>query len=285
LAFVAYASILFIEKVAFDSHSLTAHNHSDKKEDHDEITLVYDAELKEYMDNNINEPLYKQINNHQDHIYNNNAGGNKTKTFKEDNIINTTIIGKDENKITNHNHIHNEFNSHKHPHKPNQIHNKHSHNISKEEIVNKDLNEKHLPNIDNFVLNETENGDNLDYNIDEEKHTTRPRVNTFDHSKLQISQMRKHLNGALFQENKKKKKKRSKILDVNCAHDHSHHEESDSDIEEATLKNVVSSKGKFLSLLQARNICKIFSILLLIIIIKKKYNLSLENFYINKRYF
>lgn len=168
--------------------------------------------------------------------------------------------------------------SHKHPHDPVHIHNKH-HDHSKEEFVDTNKNGinsinasnanvnavNHELNVDNFVLNETENGDNLDNNIDEGKHTTRPRVNTFDRSKLPINQMRKHLNGVLLQENqqqlkkkKKKKHRKSHVLDANCAHDHSHHEDSDSDIEEATLKNVVSSKGKFLSLLQARNICNFF---------------------------
>ena len=118
--------------------------------------------------------------------------------------------------------------------------------------------------MDKFVLNETENGDNLDENIDEDKHTTRPRVNTFDQSKLPINQMRKHLNGVLLQEaskhhhKKKKKQRKSTVLDANCEHDHQQNHDSDSDLEEATLKNVVSSKGKFLSLLQARNICNDF---------------------------
>jgi hypothetical protein len=159
-----------------------------------------------------------------------------------------------------------------------QIHNKHhdhhlhhhNHN-SKEEVVDTNKNPVYVDNnnnkgglnVDQFVLNETENGDNLDENIDEDKHTTRPRVNTFDKSKLPINQMRKHLNGVLLQESrnqlqqkKKKKKQRKSVLDANCEHDQQHNRDSDSDLDEATLKNVVSSKGKFLSLLQARNICK-----------------------------
>jgi len=165
------------------------------------------------------------------------------------------------NNISNH--------SHKHPHDPVQINNK-NHDHSKDEIIgiNRNVNEKvanvnNELNVDKFVLNETENGDNIDDNIDEDKHTTRPRVNNFDHSKLPINQMRKHLNGVLIQENNqqlknkiKKKHKKSYVLNKNCDHDNSNHNDSDSDIEEATLKNVVSSKGKFLSLLQARNICK-----------------------------
>lgn len=161
----------------------------------------------------------------------------------------------------------NKQNGHKHPHNPVQIHNKH-HNHSKEEVVDTNKNDvnnnnKDELNVDKFVLNETENGDYLDENIDEDKHTTRPRINTYDQSKLPINQMRRHLNGVLLQENrkkqhdkKKKKHRKSYALDANCEHDHQHNHDSDSDLDEATLKNVVSSKGKFLSLLQARNICK-----------------------------
>jgi len=150
-----------------------------------------------------------------------------------------------------------------------QRYNNHHEHLSKKEIIDttnineilNNNNNKNELNVDNFVLNETENGDYLDDNIDEDKYTTRPRVNTYDHSRLPSNQIRKHLNGVLLQktmQNKKKKKKqrKSNILDSNCAHDHSHHDDSDSDLEEATLKNVVSSKGKFLSLLQARNISK-----------------------------
>lgn len=114
-------------------------------------------------------------------------------------------------------------------------------------------------NVDNFVKNdETANGDHLDQDISEGKHTTRPRTNTYDNTKLPINQMRKHLNNVLHpRKNKKNKKKMHSHIEAErgCEHGHSHHNDNDSDIEEATMKNVISSKGKFLSLLQARNLC------------------------------
>ena len=240
---------------------------------------MYEGDHKEFIDQEHHEPLYKQIqdipdtnanHNHKHEIHN----SKKTKTFREDNSNNTIRLTKDEIKLSTLHNINNlndvSLHNHKHPHNPVHVHNKH-HDHAKEELVgtnkNGDANivvTNNELNVDKFVLNETENGDNLDQNIDEDKHTTRPRVNTFDHSKLPINQMRKHLNGVLIQENqqqlKKKKKnkhKKSHDLDANCAHDNSHNNDSDSDIEEATLKNVVSSKGKFLSLLQARNICNL----------------------------
>lgn len=258
---------MFIEKVAFDSHSLTAHNHAGKKDDHDEITILYDADHKEFIDQESSQPLYKQIHDQSETNINNHFNAeNKTKTLQEENIKLTNLPLILHNNTSHH--------SHKHPHNQAHIHNKHNHHTN-EEIVNKaykngvinnneNANINNELNVDKFVLNETENGDYLDQNIDEGKHTTRPRVNTFDQSKLPINQMRKHLNGVLLQENskqinkmKKKSHRKNKILDANCEHDHLHNDESDSDLEEATLKNVVSSKGKFLSLLQARNICKI----------------------------
>ncbi len=176
----------------------------------------------------------------------------KTKTYKEDNKINSIQIVKDEIKQQSHHNHNDESCSHKYPHNHSQNQKEHDHHFSKDESFK--LNEE--ANLDNFVINGIENVDNFDNNIGKLKHTTKHRFKTFDNSKILISPMTKQSSGVLL--NDKRKRIRSKILDANCAHDHSFHEENDSDIEEATLKNVVSSKGKFLSLLQARNICKIF---------------------------
>lgn len=233
--------------MAFDSHSLTAHNHADKKDDHDDITLVYDADQKEFIDKTLNEPLFKQFNQTNNDIP-------ITKTFKEDKEIYKVKKNKEELNIVHndHDHDHNHDHNHKHPHDPVKIHNKH-HDHSKNDTIEV---QKNVPNVDNFILNESENRDNFDSTPVDDKTIIRPRGNTFDHSKMGFSKIRKNFNGDTLNENKKKKKKkRSKILAANCAHDYSHIDQSDSDIEEATLKNVVSSKGKFVSLLQARNIC------------------------------
>jgi hypothetical protein len=53
-------------------------------------------------------------------------------------------------------------------------------------------------------------------------------------------------------------------LDPNCEHEinpNAYFQES-SDIGEETVKNIVSTKGKFVSLLQARNLCKFFFLFL-----------------------
>jgi len=266
--------------VAFDSHALTAHNHSDNdNHDHDE-TLLYDGNQKEFIDQENHEHLYKHIqqNPEEQNAKNNYHIPSANKTFKEENSLNNTIkISKDEKLTTlskfNNNNDHNE---HSHLH--------HDHNQCREENIATTLkngvqananvivhkNNNNVINVDNFALNESENADNLDQNIDEDKHTTRPRVNTFDYSKIGLNKMRKQLSGVLHKDISKQQKKQKKImahrkssvLDANCQHDHHHNNDSDSDLDEATLKNVVSSKGKFLSLLQARNISKVFLIFL-----------------------
>jgi hypothetical protein len=121
-----------------------------------------------------------------------------------------------------------------------------------------DENKKHDENVNGFITHESEEIDHIDSRIDENKHTTRPRINTYDNSNMLSHQIKKILKSDLSHDNiqEKKKKRNRLVLDNNCEHDHSHEYESDPDLEEATLKNVVSSKGKFMSLLQARNMCK-----------------------------
>jgi len=139
---LSYSLILFIEKVGFDSHSLTAHNHSDDNHDNHSETEINNRNLD--YNNNL-----KEILNPKDHLVT--------------------------EKIDNANHYHKNLN-----------HYENTHTVGKET-----------------------------------------------------------------------KRKRS-IMDTNCEHECTTNVEDIPDVEEETIKNVVSSRGKFVSLLQARNICKFF---------------------------
>jgi len=154
ICFFAYSLILFIEKVGFDSHSLTAHDHTD----HDN-TEVYNGNM-DYNDKNLKEVLHQK------------------------NLINE--------------------------------------NFPLSEII--------------AVIN-TEK--------ESEEH---PKISIENYSP--DNSRRKNIN---FKQDAKRKRS---IMDTNCEHEISANVENNPDIEEATMKNVVSSKGKFVSLLQARNICK-----------------------------
>ena len=64
--------------------------------------------------------------------------------------------------------------------------------------------------------------------------------------------------------------RKKSIMENNCEHEHSIHDGYTSDQNEETMKNVVSSRGKFVSLLQARSICNFFSLFYIIFIINSR---------------
>lgn len=57
MAFISYSLILYLEKVAFNSHSLIAHTHKES--------------ISEDIDNNLNEPLLNKEHENSDKIYHN----------------------------------------------------------------------------------------------------------------------------------------------------------------------------------------------------------------------
>ena len=90
LAFLSYSFILYLEKVAFNSHALIAHTHT------------YKNGNKEVEDNNLNEPLL--VNNDKNEVYHdcnlyengNNISNSNLKNNSED-----EEIGQDEQIIKN----------------------------------------------------------------------------------------------------------------------------------------------------------------------------------------
>ena len=98
LAFLSYSFILYLEKVAFNSHALIAHTHTHGD---DELSII------ENNDNNLKEPLISKSNKkiyHECNLYEeeNQNNDNSDLFYKQNNNINENDeIGKDEQIIRN----------------------------------------------------------------------------------------------------------------------------------------------------------------------------------------
>jgi hypothetical protein len=192
IAFISYSLILLLEKVAFDSHSITEHDHGDHHKihhSHEDHSIVHkESDLIKPL---LNKEHHKAHDSHEDHSHSNQ----QTSEIKESDLIkidssnkinitdNSRLIKKD-----SHDHA-NKFSSTQ-SHKADRTTRKPS--MSKKKLLHNELSIK-------------EKG----YEEDDNDHNT------------------------------------------------SEVEEESEDDDELILKNVVSSKGKFASYLQARNIRKV----------------------------
>jgi len=251
LAFISYSLILFIEKVAFNSHALIEHHHEDEEEYHR-------REGGTPFDN-------KQGSGNRDgdeHGHSHGEEGHGHSHGKnEDGHVHSH--GKDEG------HSHDPQHNHDNDHTHDQEHNKHEHNHSHEE-QNIKVNERDtlkdplLPrkqfsedgkNISNKKMKASfsqviveEKDENDDYG------ELRPiKINPSDNTNENELSLKKNYSASFnyplvkefnMQKNQENRR-RVKTIDEN------------SDEDEEALKTVVSAKGHFSSFLQFRNISKI----------------------------
>lgn len=173
----------------------------------------------------------------------------KKKNYKEDNhnVYNKNNNAKKDKKKQNnlydqrHGHEHDHGHEHEHEHDHGHYHGQEHNHLEDENTNNIEI------KVSNFEKTLVDN------EVSGNKIITRPRTNTFNVSKLKANKYKKNIYGV--GKNIIGIKNRNNEV---CNQGHLHQNNSDSDIEEETMKNVVSSKGKFLSLLQARNLRKIF---------------------------
>jgi len=116
IAFISYSLILFLEKVAFNSHALTSHthNHIENENENEEIHehIHYDKnELKEPLLLNNEENFYntnlKQINNINNDEINKNKNYKKYKSKDDDHVYHNcfSIYYKNYKEILNKNNL------------------------------------------------------------------------------------------------------------------------------------------------------------------------------------
>jgi hypothetical protein len=194
IAFISYSLILLLEKVAFDSHSITEHDHGDHHKSH---------------------------HSHDDH----------SSDHRGSDLI-LPLLEKD-----HHDHEHENHDDHSHKNVLSEI--KESEHIKKNFPNEKNFNEK-KDNRESFKLQKK--------SINDRSNIFKPQdspIKNRDRTQSVIN-IKKPLNDEL---NVKEKGYEEDDID----HDTNGEEESEDD-DELILKNVVSSKGKFASYLQARNI-------------------------------
>ena len=192
IAFISYSLILLLEKVAFDSHSITEHDHGDHHKihhSHEDHSMVHkESDLIKPL---LNKEHHRVHDSHEDHSHSNQ----QTFEIKESDLLkidssNKKNITDNSRLIKKDSHDHSNKISSTHLRKPDRITRKSS--MSKKKLLHNELSIK-------------EKG----YEEDDNDHYT------------------------------------------------SVVEDESEDDDELILKNVVSSKGKFASYLQARNIRKV----------------------------
>jgi hypothetical protein len=192
IAFISYSLILFVEKIAFDSHSITEHDHGGHlhSEHHSHDTKYPDMKGSE-----LSEPLLEISHNDEE----------KEKIKIEDKASKVTPFGRLE-PIKEHEN------------------DKNSKMLQGKNYENEDLDE----------LLATRNRQNSKKSLDSQNYLSA--------SKKYLLSTDKHKKKELGYEEEDEE-------DFSLPSD-------DEDNDEQTMKNVVSSKGKFASYLQARNLCK-----------------------------
>lgn len=235
-AFTAYALILFIEKIAFDSHSLIDHEHEEhghgnKKSSIDfKKTSVDEFSGLKPNKSTKNEKIFieEESNLHNHNHSSNNFNNIKTALGNKDSNININNNGN------NHGHSHN---NHEHNH---EIRSADAELIHEHEH-NHDFDHKFTPEIQLSTMNNLK--EPLLFSKNEENEMKRIRKNSaFECLDLAF---------------KAEVLEDGEILGEQYKKNLFNYQGADSDEEEAIIKNIVSGKGKYMAFLQMRNIkCK-----------------------------
>jgi hypothetical protein len=204
IAFVSYSLILFVEKIAFDSHSITEHDHGGHQ--HSEHHS-HDTKYQDHKGTELAEPLLSPTHEEEDHEK------RPSKTLTAD----LEPIQEDESEKTPV-----KFNSKK---------------------VFTDENVEKVEKVENQVINK-------EYANKNQSNGNLPAIRKGSRQSTGSS----HSSKKYFQ-NLDRIKRKELGYEEEDEEDH-YSPDEDEDMDEQIMKNVVSSKGKFSSYLQARNLCK-----------------------------
>jgi hypothetical protein len=202
IAFISYSLILFVEKIAFDSHSITEHDHGGHQhsEHHSHNTKYADLKATDLA-----EPLLSP--HHLDEEQEKRPSKtliNELEPIQEDEREKTPVKNNSKNVFTDENE---NINS----------------QVSDKRFANKNRSNGSLPVI---IRKESKQSS-------ESSHSSKKYLHHLEKIKI------RELGYEEEDENNQ------------------YSQDEDEDIDEQIMKNVVSSKGKFSSYMQARNLCKI----------------------------
>jgi hypothetical protein len=223
LAFISYSLILLVEKVAFDSHSLTEHDHGD----HHAVHHSHDDENHNNADHSLNPKLSEALIDYDQKL-------NLIECEKE-RIVEKNLLNSNE-EILQDNHSNFEIDQTEGL-RPTDMNKKLSVKklkVSTAKMRNYSMNENGIEKQDSFN--------------DKQKR----RSKTFGNIKFKYAHHPHHPHHHEFANLSRKTEKGYEEEEDDIGSNRS--DEFDEDQEEQTMKNVVSSKGKFASYLHARNI-------------------------------
>lgn len=278
-AFIAYSLILFIEKIAFDSHSLIAHEHTNKNShqhgdddpSHNEIDshnhsieVRKGTEDSEFNGLKYNKKRSFNISNNKSHDLDDNLSKHSKKS-KNSKIS----INKDVNNVEKDNQLKQHSFSHENPSvikKYQNINNTNSilsnNNINGEiSKFNKvyDNDDNHNHNHDNNHDHSHDDYSNVKYFNDKEVHKNNLQEPLL-YSNKEVTQIQHPRKNSYFEclDSAFKNDVLQENQDNNKTKELFNMEGIDSDEEEAIIKALVGNKGKYMAFLQMRTIkCKI----------------------------
>lgn len=257
-AFVAYALILFIEKIAFDSHSLIDHEHKNDEQhghDHPHDHSIVSSEKRKSIDNEFNNLKFgkefvneiKEESSHHSHNHSDIEQGHSHDQHQHNDEVS---------------HDHNHDHSHMHDHE-NEHEHEHDYNKGSLEIIQENITKKEVEYLDN------QGEGRLKKEVTYKKYTSFDKkddiipINLYE--PLLFTPQVKLLKAQSFVRKttefdcldytfKKDFMKENALNGEKNTDDLFNLEGADSDEEEEIIRNIIGNKGKYMAFLQMRTI-------------------------------